>query len=56
MSPREHGDWRNTRKLTRKTVTITVVVQVNAAGEQHVDVEFHSVIALRLGAVISTNF
>jgi len=25
-----------------KTVTITVVVQVNTAGEQHVDVEFHS--------------
>jgi len=25
-----------------KTVTITVVVQVNTAGEQHVDAEFHS--------------
>ena len=32
------------QKLTRKTVTITVVVQVNTAGEQHVDVEFHSLI------------
>jgi len=33
--------WPN-RKLACKTVTITVVVQVNTAGEQHVDVEFHS--------------
>ena len=30
------------QKLTCRTVTITVVVQVNTAGEQHVDVEFHS--------------
>jgi len=29
-------------KLTCKTATVTVVVQVNTAGEQHVDVEFHS--------------
>ena len=44
------------QEIDSKTVTVTVVVQVNAAGEQNVDVEFHSVIALRLGAVISTNF
>jgi len=30
------------QKLTCKTVTIAVVVQVNTAGEQHMDVEFHS--------------
>jgi len=24
-----------------RTVTITVVIQVNTAGKQHVDVEFH---------------
>ena len=32
------------RQLPRKmtVVTITVVVQANTAGEQHVDVEFHS--------------
>ena len=33
--------WPN-QKLTCKTATITVVVQVNAAGEQHLVVEFHS--------------
>jgi len=30
------------QKLAGKTITITVVVQVNTAGKQHVDVEFHS--------------
>ena len=28
--------------MTCETATITVVDQVNTAGEQHVDVEFHS--------------
>jgi len=33
---------RPSQKLMCKTVTITVVFQVNMSGEQHVDVEFHS--------------
>ena len=46
--------WPN-QKLTCKTATITVVVQVNKAGEQHLEVDFTHSSTLISAAVILIN-